>query len=150
MSLPEQHGIVGCRVTLALLAGAVAFGCDFEHVCTLVGCESSLNVHLEGAMPDTFTVTAKVPERPDSVIQCPQEWGDCRDEEWNGLVWFFGLVVPEVTIEVAWDSFAVTQTFQPEYGVVRPNGPDCPPECRVAGVTLQQSKLRRRHVVSVH
>ena len=101
-------------------------------------------------MPDSFTVTARVPGRPDSVIQCPQEWGDCRDEDGNGLVWFWGLVVPEVTIEVAWDSVTVTQAFHPEYGIVRPNGPDCPGECHVAGVTLQLAELRRRRRVPVN
>ena len=42
----------------------------------------------------------------------------------------------KVTVTATWDGGARTEIFRPDYAILRPNGPECPPECRVGTVVL--------------
>jgi len=38
---------------------------------------------------------------------------------------------------MTWQGGEITQTARPTYEPVRPNGPDCPPECRQGHVQIE-------------
>jgi hypothetical protein len=40
------------------------------------------------------------------------------------------------TLTITWNGGQIVQQIQPTYQTFTPNGPDCPPECRVAQVQV--------------
>jgi hypothetical protein len=49
-------------VVLAVAGFLSAFPACEDRLCTLIGCDHSLAVHLTGAVPDSFTVTVEAEE----------------------------------------------------------------------------------------
>jgi len=116
---------------LGLVALPLLSACDpiTGQVCTLVGCDDQLVVNVEGAFDSSFTVRMSFPGSAPVEAACSE--GSC-------MVVSGGAAPSEVTIEVLDDSGAVvyTATASPEYQVFEPNGPDCPPSCLQAELTL--------------
>ena len=107
-------------------------------VCTEIGCHSGLTIQLQGSIPEAFAVEVSVPGDEPDRVECPQG-GDSIYCEGDRL--FLAERTPkEVTVRVSWGSKDIVETFRPEYETLRPNGPDCPPECKQAEVTLDLSK----------
>lgn len=107
-------------------------------VCTEIGCHSGLTIQLQGTIPETFTVQVSVPGDEPIRIECPRG-GEPLYCEGDRL--FLAERTPEeVTVRVSWEGKDVAETFRPEYETLRPNDPDCPPECKQAEVTLDLSK----------
>ena len=97
--------------------------------CTLIGCTGFV-VRVTGAPSMTLvTVVVTTPDGPAKSATCTGASGVC-------LVRFYDFTPATVTIRVTAGSQAVEVTTQPEYEVTRPNGQDCPPECRDASVTV--------------
>jgi hypothetical protein len=131
------------------LAGCSLFGTQEAppRVCTLMGCVDSLVIDLVGQVPDEFTVEVIPGEGGAWEVRCAGDEahvirpGDgslgvvCRP----GSVVFFEVAPEEVAIRVTWEGDEVWQSSRPAYESVRPNGPDCPPECRVARVTVEMT-----------
>lgn len=112
--------------------------------CTAMGCFVTLAVALEGAIPSDFIVEVSSIEGESFLIHCVD--GIRRDFEVlssfeaprcesKGAL-FFGFVPEEVTVNILWESQIISQDFKPSYEIFRPNGLDCPPECRVGSVTV--------------
>jgi hypothetical protein len=113
-------------VVLAL--SAVAAGCNpfAPRNCTLIGCQTGLQIHLIDAPEELYTVTVTAGDRTESytctvAARCP-------------LPFFVDFTPSEVTVVYESDSARVERTFTPEYRRLRPNGDDCPPDCWTATV----------------
>jgi hypothetical protein len=104
-------------------------------VCTEIGCFDGLTVQLQGSIPAAFSVEATAPGGETTVVVCPEGGAGvvCGVDQ---LV-FEGFTREEVTITISWDGGSLTETFRPAYETFRPNGPDCPPECRQAEITMR-------------
>ena len=119
------------RIVLVLVAAAFAAGCDLTgpSACTLIGC-TGLVVEVTGApalTPVTVVVTA--PDGSTRSGTCTSAGGACP-------VSFFDFTPATITIRVSTGTQTTEVTRQPMYEVTRPNGPECPPECRNARVTV--------------
>jgi hypothetical protein len=101
-------------------------------VCTLIGCSSGLVVELAGNVPETCAVQV-------SATTWEPRFFDCSDmvPEDAVLSLFLTDFSPgEVAVGIQWDGNLVVETFDPAYVVHQPNGPGCPPTCRIGTVRI--------------
>ena len=122
------------RAIVALIASLSA-GCSSnpaseERVCTLIGCNSGLNIALAGAADGPFRIEA-TDGTAVHEFDCP---AGARCERIS-----FDEFQPEsVTVRVIAAGDTATTTSRPTYTTVQPNGPGCPPSCRQATVTVRK------------
>ena len=120
-------------VTAAALAGTLLVACSRSapagRVCTQIGCDSGLAVVVEGTPPGAFRVEARASGEAPRVEEC-RSARDC------GRIFFTGFLPAEVTVEVIAGEATSSRTVLPAYETLTPNGPDCPPTCRQARVTV--------------
>ena len=122
------------RAVLAItlvFAAACGSGCGIvgPSACTLIGC-TGLVVEVTGAPGQTpVTVVVTAPDGATRSSTCTSATGNC-------LVPFPDFTPASVTIRVSTGSQTIEETRQPMYEVTRPNGSECPPECRNARVTV--------------
>ena len=124
---PRVHLIA----TLACLLGMTA--CDSSTtVCTQIGCESGLTVHLSN-LP---TVPFRVELAARSGVSQPVYVYDCAAGVPCGRDLFFpGFTADQAVVTVRVGTAARTTSIsRVTYERVRPNGPNCPPECLQATV----------------
>ena len=112
-----------------LALGAAACGGGDENVCTEIGCASGVNVQVTSTSTRLLSVTVASAEGTLSEFRC--------DTEQNCLTFIPDVTPAEITVTVRTSGGTITRTIQPNYIANRPNGPNCPPECRQASVTLQ-------------
>ena len=97
--------------------------------CTLIGCTDGLTVELTGTPAGAYRVELEVPgEAQRRVVRCDSP-GAC------GPV-FFEVTPAVATVHVVTAAGTRSQEVRPAYQVNQPNGPDCPPRCRQARVTV--------------
>ena len=114
-------------------AVSAAAGCDDgigPQACTLIGCVDGLSVEVSGLTssgPVTVVVTAPDGSSRSATVTCAGS--SCPFQ-------FANFSPASVTIDVTAGSQSRQVTRQPEYQLTRPNGPECPPECRTARVTV--------------
>ena len=115
----------------AALAAAGCNGSAEPRICTQIGCNDGLQVELRGSLPDSYTVSASASGLPTQTVEC-SPGREC------GETLFFPEFMPaSVTITVRGSGVDVQQSFTPTYETSRPNGPDCPPECRSGKVIVE-------------
>ena len=127
----------GVSIALAFSCAALLVGlascCAFNDVCTLVGCNDGLQVHVSGDLPAELPVTveavARDGERREREALCAGQPRVCQAS-------FEGFWPEEVMIRVTSGSRSVAQTGRPSYSTLRPNGRCCPPSCRTAAVSI--------------
>lgn len=97
--------------------------------CTLIGCTDGLGVEVSGAPAGPYRIELEVPgEAQRRVFRCDTP-GACAPA--------FFEVTPEVaTVHLVTAAGTRSQQVRPAYNVTQPNGPDCPPRCRQARVTV--------------
>jgi hypothetical protein len=103
-------------------------------VCTLLGCESGVTVHLASLPGGPFRVEVRPRGAGDAVYVFECNVGaSCRQ-----VVFFAGLITDYlvVTVKVA-GAVRDTEITQVTYVSHRPNGPNCEPDCRTASVIAQ-------------
>lgn len=118
---------------LLLLVGCSALGCDAStgpFICSQTGCDSGLEIEFVGDLPETFEIVLVVPEFHPITIQCSAS-SPCGNKTF----------VPDFTpgrlfVEVQGESLDFREEFMPRYERIRPNGPDCPPECQRGTITV--------------
>jgi hypothetical protein len=117
---------------LAIVAAAAA-GCSqpatANRVCTMIGCESGLTVIVEAAPQGPYRVEARAAGEEPRVRECQSEQ-DCR------RIFFADFLPEEVILEVIAGDARSSHTVRPQVVTVQPNGPECPPTCRQARVTV--------------
>jgi hypothetical protein len=114
--------------------------------CTLIGCVDALTISLIGNVPDGFTIEVVADDGTTLRARCTDD-DEARDPESGvvlpdvlcrkGSIVFFRFAPEEVNIRFAWQGGEAAETAHPVYDAVRPNGPDCPPECRVGHVEFE-------------
>jgi hypothetical protein len=121
---------------LALVAAVAGLaGCNSlgPHTCTLIGCQNGLTVRLSTMPAAPFRVELRVA----SPTSQPAYVYDCS----NPASCAQGAFFPDFSGEHAFVTVVTsagtrtTEVTRIEYRVSRPNGPNCPPECRQATVT---------------
>ncbi|MGQ0814400.1 MAG: hypothetical protein ACT4O1_08025 [Gemmatimonadota bacterium] len=119
------------RYLLMLLCLACASNAEPERACTLIGCENGLTVVVNTTLQQDFTVNVKSGTQQIQTFTC-RAGQPCQA--------FIANQTPaQVTVEVVSPTGATSRAITPEYSLSRPNGPDCPPECRQATVTVNVS-----------
>ena len=97
-------------------------------VCTMIGCENGLAVEVKTALQQAFTVNVRSGTKVHTFRCEPRQ--TCRT--------FISNETPaEVLVTVETARGPVSQRLYPQYRMNRPNGPDCPPECKQATVTFE-------------
>ena len=137
-----------CVVGLAVLS----LGCVQD--CPQAGCDDSVRVGLVPEIEVAYDV-ALVLDGAAEAFTCVRYYDDLR-EEWlwrpqpplphHSLcsgeefeLWFVYRAPPEsveITLSAEDGSWNGSLTASPTYQVVQPNGPDCPPTCHQAGLTI--------------
>ena len=145
-SSPLKTFLIRFRIPLILLAIVLVLLFAFlaspyspTHLCTLMGCFDSLELSLVVEPPQEYTVkvidtcsgeTRSVTCEPGkykaSYPYSTSNGATCND----GIVTFLGFDPGEVNIEIAWQTGDFFTVGQPAYESFRPNGRNCPPECR--------------------
>ena len=118
-------------VALALLAAGCSTAAE-PKTCTEIGCTSGLTIKLDAAPagPIRVELLAGGENGARYVVDCPTVQG-CA-----GGAWFPGFTGDYAVVRATTSEGAFNWEVRPTYSVVQPNGPDCPPTCRTATVTL--------------
>ncbi len=118
-------------IALGVTLGSCANTSEPQRVCTLIGCENGLAVEVNHSLPQSFTVNVRAGTQTIHTFRC-DPGQPCRA--------FVSNQTPEdVTVVVEAAQGPVSRSFRPEYRMNRPNGADCPPECKQATVTVNVS-----------
>ena len=142
--------LILCEVGLAVFS----LGCGQD--CTHAGCFDEVRVSLAPEIEVNYDVTLMLDGEAEAFA-CVRYYDDLR-EAWlwriqppygigscdgKGFLWSFGFngtgIVPasvEITVSAEDGSWNGSLTASPTYQVVQPNGPDCPPTCHQAGLTI--------------
>ncbi len=121
----------GVLAMIVGLGAALGSGCDIAGptACTLIGC-TGLVVEVTGAPSQTpVTVVVTAPDGSSRSSTCTSTSGTCPAS-------FPDFTPATITIRVSAGTQTTEVTRQPTYEVTRPNGPECPPECRNARVIV--------------
>ncbi|MFQ5433570.1 MAG: hypothetical protein ACE5FD_01725 [Anaerolineae bacterium] len=114
-------------------------------VCTLMGCDSHLEVKLLGNVPQDFfiEVTAVGYDPQSAHCQNGKTVGQNGSKTQIGMtpicaenaVVFYRFDPDEAIITLRWGEDSIkTEIVHPQYESFFPNGPDCEPECRLGTV----------------
>ena len=127
-----RHLVLGGLLAVAAACGI--FGPRGDKVCTLIGCDSGLTVHLNTKPAGTYRVEvfARGPDQQPAYVYDCSTAGICQQD-----IFFSGLIVDHpfirVTTTVGTKLVEITTvTYVSSY----PNGPDCGPPCRNATVNV--------------
>ncbi len=98
--------------------------------CTLIGCDSALRVEFPDPLPEGATITLE-PVDPDgqAVSFTCTATSPCES-----LLVARDFTPDALTVRIQGGGVDHVEAFTPDYTVSRPNGPDCPPECRHATI----------------
>ena len=111
--------------------------------CTVMGCvDNTLLVTLAGDIPERYTLKVTSAWGRTATIDCPGDYNlyiDNREcKEYGALFTYTPFSPPKkATISVLWEDNVKSETLKPIYSTVRPNGPDCEPECLKGQVTIE-------------
>jgi hypothetical protein len=119
----------GVAAALVMLCAGPACNVVGPSACTLIGC-TGLVVEVTGAAGQTpVTVVVTAPDGSTRSATCTTATGTCP-------VSFLDFTPASLTVRVSSGNQSTELTVQPAYQLTRPNGPECPPECRSARVTV--------------
>ena len=117
-------------MAMALVFGACSQPPPPSQVCTLIGCESGLTVAAAPAPAGAWTVIVEAGDTTRTVECLTQR--DCAEG-----AFFRDFTPTAATVRVIAAGDTTEQTVTPAYGTLQPNGPECPPTCRRATVTIR-------------
>lgn len=128
------------RILLALALVPFAVGSSscgsIVGACTLIGCHSGIEVIVEDPPESPYRVSASVAGTTTRyVYECPSEAG-CADR-----IFFPDYTPDRVFIEVTSAAGTIRYEVLPDYAESQPNGPNCPPLCRIAVIRLPTDTL---------
>lgn len=126
------RGTTRAFLTVAVTAALAGCADSTAPVCTLIGCESGVRIELAEPLTEGATVTLE-PDEPGGVavsFQCTAA-SPCESPL------FARDFTPEsLTVRIQGGGIDYSESFTPTYTVSRPNGPRCPPECRIATIVV--------------
>jgi hypothetical protein len=105
-------------------------------VCTLIGCLDSVVITFQGPFPPSYRIvlTEEGTTQPLLELECTPE-APCAEEV------FLDVAPTAVRVELVTELGTQSGTFTPSYTTVRPNGPDCPPECLQGRLAVSRTDL---------
>ncbi len=129
--------ILAAIVLLALIVLPLSPLSPFR-ICTLMGCNDSLELILSHPPTQEFTVRATTRAGETKSVTCTPGKNEIRTSPvdqtravcWGTSVRFLDFSPQEVTVEIAWQAGSASITGRPEYESFQPNGRFCPPTCR--------------------
>ena len=120
------------QLGLAFLLGLTLSSCsDQGRICTDIGCYSGLEIQVNPAPTIPFRIEAFVPGSSALYTQDCANAADCTH-----------IFLPEFTPDdvsvrlIAGGDTTFLEDAQPQYTELQPNGPGCPPICRVGHITI--------------
>ena len=118
----------------SLFLVVVLFGCNAPPepvACTMIGCSNGLSIRVNGTLTSNYTVTVSANNQVIGTFNCTagQQCMNFIENQTPATI--------SVVIQGAGQK--ITRAYQPEYQNSRPNGPDCPPQCRQATVVVSVS-----------
>lgn len=116
-------------ITLAL--GSVNCGVSDAEPCTLIGCEGGLRIQLGEPTADRASARATLPDGTVLETACSGPL------QCSAGLFFANVTAPSALLEVEIDGEVRTRQVELTYIEARPNGPDCPPPCPIAMVSLK-------------
>ena len=116
-------------------AVAACGGSTDPQACTLIGCDSGIEVILEQPPAAPYRVEAYTSSQQQRHIY------RCEPSSCPPRIMFSGLTADRVIIEVISEAGTRRHDVAPGYTESRPNGPGCDPLCRNAIVRLQADPL---------
>lgn len=123
-------------LALMLFAGGSSSCGSIIQACTLIGCDSGLEIILENEPAGPYRIEAFVySDGPRYVYECSSTTG-CQDR-----VFLADFTPDRIFIEVIRAGGTERYEVLPEYRESRPNGPNCPPLCRTAIIRLPSDRL---------
>jgi hypothetical protein len=121
---------------LPLMLAACAAACarnteqDAEpQVCTRIGCSDGVTVEVTGNRTAHVAVEVVAGGVVVDTFDCEASDATCRSM-------IEGLSEGRITVTIRSGDQSNQRTYEPEFRNVRPNGPDCPPVCRQATVSI--------------
>ena len=124
------------RLPIVLLAGLVITSCASntgpERACTLIGCDNGVEVQVVHSLGQPFSVTVRNTLGDPMYSFICQPGQPCR-------AFIAGQTPQDVRVTVNAPQGEVSKTFKPEYKISKPNGPDCPPDCKQATIVMNVS-----------
>ncbi len=111
--------------------------------CTLIGCEDSLSITINGNIPDKYMIRLVDSKGAKTEIICSagQIYSQSSTsyesscEEWGIALFNYSPDVLDLTI--SWDEESFSKRVQPNYEDYYPNGQDCPVGCRTGSVSIK-------------
>lgn len=131
----DMRRVKGLVAIMGLVAGCAGVEPEPEpepqQVCTLIGCNDGLSVQVTSAVTQSITVTVRANNQVIRTFRC---------EPGNPCTSFIEDQMPtSVSVTVEAPGGTVNRVYTPEYRTARPNGPNCPPTCRQATITVAVS-----------
>jgi hypothetical protein len=109
-----------------MLAGCVG-NQEPPRACTLIGCNDGLNVTVNSAVQQDYSVTVKSGTQTLHTFSC-RAGQPC-------MAFLENQTPAIVTVQITTSTGTTSRDFTPEYKLNRPNGPGCDPECKQATIT---------------
>ena len=101
-----------------------------QRACTLMGCSSGLQVEIRSPPEGAFRLEAEAPGSSGRYVVPCADGASCR----NVLLQDF--TPSQVRIRIVSDDGEAAWLAEPVYRDHRPNGPGCPPVCRIGSVVV--------------
>ncbi len=127
------RGGVALFALSASLLGSCAKGTTAVKVCTQIGCVSGVIVVVDGAGAGQVTSLAASAPGDTAIVRNCTPTTPCTGA--LGVV-FSDFTPDTVVITVVTATGTTSVTFVPSYTLFSPNGPDCPPTCKLATVYI--------------
>jgi hypothetical protein len=104
--------------------------------CTLIGCFDRLSVSINGDIPSDYVMVVETPGHEPLTVHCVngQDVEASRPSKAHcepGGFTYWNSAPKWIKITFRWEGREITKKVRPDYENFRPNGPDCPPMCRV-------------------
>lgn len=104
--------------------------------CTILGCATGMSIRLTGNIPEEFTIELVGKDGTTRKINCPAASEAAIGCSSELILIYDGYKPEEVRITIFWEGGSITEHFRPIYTTLQPNGPDCPPICHHANLTM--------------
>lgn len=121
------------RFLLSPFIALLLLGCSgATDVCTLIGCNSGVRLHLSALPSQPFRVEITTRDSQVAyVFDCTTDATRCRQD-----IFFPDLIADRLVVTVIVGTASRRTEIAPlTYVRSRPNGPRCEPECRMANVS---------------
>lgn len=127
MFKPFRSLFHGCLLLgLVFILGSCSFlNSSGPIACTKIGCSDGIALKLSSSLPTSSTIEIITESGTLKTLSCDQ--GFCT----GNFVMIEGITPEQFTIKISNNGAVLHESsHQPTYTINKPNGPDCPPDCK--------------------